>query len=100
MEYRALDTSPLKPELKSSPLSCDKVDQQLTQRREAGRERNVFRGSVGRTDFPLSDPAAMKASLRKVMLLPDETKVFVGHMEPTSIGHERRRNPFVKQALG
>ena len=60
----------------------------------------LFRGSVGRTDFPLSDPVAMKDSLRKIMQLPDETRVFAGHMMPTTVGYERRRNPFVQQALG
>ena len=60
----------------------------------------LFRGSVGRTDFPLSDPAAMKESIRKIMRLPDETRVFPGHMMPTSIGHERRHNPHVHRALG
>jgi glyoxylase-like metal-dependent hydrolase (beta-lactamase superfamily II) len=36
----------------------------------------IFSGSVGRTDFPYSDPKAMAASLRRIMQLPDETKVF------------------------
>lgn len=59
----------------------------------------LFRGSVGRTDFPMSDPSAMRESLRTIMRLPDRTKVFAGHMMPTSIGHERTRNPHVVQAL-
>ncbi len=35
----------------------------------------LFSGSIGRTDFPLSDPAAMSASLQRLLRLPDETKV-------------------------
>jgi hydroxyacylglutathione hydrolase len=59
----------------------------------------LFAGSVGRTDLPGADPAVMVQSLRAIMELPDETRVFPGHMRDTTIGHERRRNPFVLDAL-
>jgi hydroxyacylglutathione hydrolase len=48
----------------------------------------------------MSDQKAMMASLRRLMELPDKTRVFAGHMQPTTIGKERRSNPFVLQALG
>mmetsp|Transcript_11098 Transcript_11098/g.26951 ORF Transcript_11098/g.26951 Transcript_11098/m.26951 type:complete len:149 (+) Transcript_11098:199-645(+) len=56
----------------------------------------LFAGSVGRTDFPMSDPSLMRESLKRVMELPDHTKVFPGHMQPTTIGTERRHNPFLR----
>eukprot|EP00736_Rhodelphis_marinus_P002431 Rmarinus@m.23697 len=55
----------------------------------------LFQGSIGRTDFPLSDPSAMARSLRRVMTLPDEVLVLPGHMAPTTIGIERESNPFI-----
>jgi len=56
----------------------------------------LFAGSIGRSDFPDSDPAALAASIReKLFTLPDDTVVLPGHGPPTTIGRERRTNPFV-----
>ncbi len=56
----------------------------------------LFRGSVGRTDLPLCDPLALERSLReRLMVLPDETRVLSGHGPETTIGRERRSNPFL-----
>jgi glyoxylase-like metal-dependent hydrolase (beta-lactamase superfamily II) len=56
----------------------------------------LFLGSIGRIDFPTSDPEAMLDSLRRVLLgLPDETRVHPGHGPDTTIGHERRTNPWI-----
>jgi len=55
----------------------------------------VFRGTVGRSDFPNSDPTAMEHSLRRFLLLPDELAVYPGHLQPTTVGHERATNPFL-----
>jgi glyoxylase-like metal-dependent hydrolase (beta-lactamase superfamily II) len=56
----------------------------------------LFAGSIGRVDFPTSDPEALKRSLREVLLrLPDATRVLPGHGPATTIGAERRTNPFV-----
>jgi glyoxylase-like metal-dependent hydrolase (beta-lactamase superfamily II) len=52
----------------------------------------VFRGSIGRSDFPNSDPAAMDASLRRFLELPDELPVYPGHGPETTVGTERRTN--------
>ena len=56
----------------------------------------LFAGSVGRTDFPDSDPAALFSSIReKLYPLPDDSVVLPGHGPPTTIGHEKKTNPFV-----
>lgn len=56
----------------------------------------LFAGSIGRTDLPGGDPAAMMDSLARVCLtLPDETLVLSGHGPRTTIGAERRTNPFL-----
>jgi glyoxylase-like metal-dependent hydrolase (beta-lactamase superfamily II) len=56
----------------------------------------LFAGSIGRTDLPGGDPAAMTASLRdKILPMPDETVVLPGHGPRTTIGRERRGNPYL-----
>lgn len=56
----------------------------------------LFREGVGRSDFPDGDFAALAAGIRDhLYTLPDEAVVFAGHGEPTTIGHEKRHNPFV-----
>lgn len=55
----------------------------------------LFWGSIGRTDLPGSDHGAILHSLKeKLGALPDETKVYPGHEAATSIGLEKRQNPF------
>lgn len=59
----------------------------------------LFMGSIGRTDLPGGDPAVLKRSLHDVLLaLPDETRVYSGHGPATTIGQERRTNPFLTGA--
>jgi len=56
----------------------------------------LFAGSIGRTDLPGGDTAAMMDSLARVCLtLPDETRVLPGHGPGTSIGVERASNQFL-----
>lgn len=56
----------------------------------------LFRGSVGRTDFPGGDFGTLLASVgRLVEAYPGETRVYPGHMEATSLGHELQHNPFL-----
>ncbi len=56
----------------------------------------LFAGSVGRTDLPGGDTGQMLASIRERLLpLPDETLVIPGHGPETTIGVERRTNPFL-----
>ena len=60
----------------------------------------LFQGSVGRTDFPYGDTGALLASIRdKLMILPDETAFLCGHGPGSTIGAERRNNPYVHEAL-
>jgi len=56
----------------------------------------LFRMSIGRTDLPGGDHATLLKSIKeKIFLLDDDVKVFSGHMEETTIGHEKLHNPFV-----
>ena len=55
----------------------------------------LFQGSVGRTDLPGSHWPTMEASLQRLMRLPDETVVHPGHGPDTTIGREKRTNPFL-----
>jgi hydroxyacylglutathione hydrolase len=59
----------------------------------------LFAGSIGRSDLPGGDPAAMQESLRtKVLPLVDETVVLPGHGPATTIGRERATNPYLHAA--
>lgn len=56
----------------------------------------LFRGSIGRYDFPNSNGPLFFAGIReKVLTLPPDTVVYPGHGPVTTIGHEKRTNPFV-----
>ena len=56
----------------------------------------LFAGSVGRTDFPGGDAGTLRKRLHaKLFTLEDTVTVYPGHMGPTTIGEERRNNPFV-----
>jgi len=57
----------------------------------------LFADSIGRTDFPNGDTEQLLQSIReKLFILPDETKVYSGHGPSTSIGHEKKYNPFLR----
>ncbi|MDD2943529.1 MAG: MBL fold metallo-hydrolase [bacterium] len=59
----------------------------------------LFAGSAGRTDLPGGDYSTLIDTLRRVILpLPDNTIVFSGHGPETTIGEERKRNPFMLEA--
>jgi glyoxylase-like metal-dependent hydrolase (beta-lactamase superfamily II) len=55
----------------------------------------LFAGSIGRTDLPLSDGAAMQRSLARIATLPPETIVLPGHGVRTTVGAELETNPFL-----
>ena len=58
----------------------------------------LFAGSIGRTDLPGGDHQLLLQSIRNVLFaFPDETVVLPGHGEPTTIGREKRTNPFLQQ---
>jgi glyoxylase-like metal-dependent hydrolase (beta-lactamase superfamily II) len=56
----------------------------------------LFEGSIGRTDLPGGDLQTLLRSIREVLFaFPDDTVVWPGHGEATTIGRERRTNPFL-----
>ena len=56
----------------------------------------LFLGSIGRTDFPGGNFNTLKASIQqKLFALDDDVQVYTGHGPQTTIGQERRYNPFV-----
>lgn len=56
----------------------------------------IFRGSVGRTDLPGGNPAQLLASIRdQVLSLPEATRILSGHGPETTVGKEKRSNPFL-----
>ena len=59
----------------------------------------IIMGAVGRTDFADSDPAALNASIRRVMKLPGNTQLLPGHGPPSLLDDERANNEWVQAAL-
>lgn len=57
----------------------------------------LFMGSIGRTDFPEGSEQEMEASLEKLALLPWNFVVYPGHGPTTTIGEEKRTNPFMQR---
>lgn len=55
----------------------------------------LFFEGVGRTDLPGGDHKTLIESMDRLMTLPDSVRVFPGHGQETTIGHERRNNPFL-----
>jgi len=59
----------------------------------------LFKGSIGRTDFPRGDHAALLAAIRgKLFPLGDDVRFVPGHGAMSTFGRERRENPFVGMA--
>lgn len=57
----------------------------------------LFEESVGRSDFPGGNPRQLTKSVKeKLFTLPDNTTVLPGHGEQTTIGHEKKHNPFIR----
>jgi glyoxylase-like metal-dependent hydrolase (beta-lactamase superfamily II) len=60
----------------------------------------LFAGSIGRTDLMGGSFEVLERSIREQLYtLPDETRVITGHGPDTTIGHEKRTNPFVRSEL-
>ncbi|MBE2316574.1 MBL fold metallo-hydrolase [Solirubrobacter sp. CPCC 204708] len=60
----------------------------------------LFQGSIGRTDLPGCDHDTLMRSIQKLLdTLPDDTGVLPGHMDPTTLGQERRSNPFLRELV-
>jgi len=57
---------------------------------------HLFRGSIGRTDLPGGSSEQLMASMaEKILPLADDVRVLPGHGGTTTVGHERRTNPFL-----
>jgi hydroxyacylglutathione hydrolase len=57
----------------------------------------LFDGSIGRTDFPGgSYQELINSVVQKLLILPEDTRVFPGHGPETTIGREKRENPFLR----
>lgn len=60
----------------------------------------LFAGSIGRTDLPGGNEAALMDSMRhKILVLPDDTEVLPGHGPSTTLAAERRSNPFLQDLI-
>ena len=59
----------------------------------------IIGGSVGRTDLPDADLAALDRSVRTIMALPGETMLYGGHGGPSTLADEARTNDYVRQIL-
>lgn len=56
----------------------------------------LFRGTVGRTDLPYGDHNILITNIQqKLLTLPDQTVIYPGHGSPTTIGEERKNNPYL-----
>ena len=55
----------------------------------------LFAGAVGRTDMPGGSLKALKKSRKRLIALPNETKVYPGHGDFTTVGYEKENNMFV-----
>lgn len=61
----------------------------------------LFAGSVGRTDLPGASQERLAHTLRETLFtLPDSVRVYPGHGPSTTLGQERKTNPFVREVLG
>tara|TARA_A100000164_G_scaffold87157_1_gene74942 strand:- start:215 stop:853 length:639 start_codon:yes stop_codon:yes gene_type:complete len=57
----------------------------------------IFRESIGRTDLPGGNFKTLEKSIKnQVYTLPDTVKIYPGHGPSTTVGHEKKKNPFIK----
>lgn len=57
----------------------------------------LFSESIGRTDLPGGNPRVLRESLRTLMALPKETKIYPGHGPTSTLGHELQHNPWLRR---
>jgi hydroxyacylglutathione hydrolase len=80
---------------------CLQIGKAGTKGKELFVGDTLFAGSIGRTDLPGGDYATLIASIRHVLFpLGDDAIVHSGHGPDTTIGEERRNNPFLNRAEG
>ena len=56
----------------------------------------IFKESMGRTDFPGGSETEMKESIIKILEYPEDTKLYPGHYDSTTLEYEKKNNPFLK----
>ena len=56
----------------------------------------IFKESIGRTDLPGGDDSEMKQSLKKLLEFDDDTTLYTGHYDITTIEYEKENNPYLK----
>ena len=56
----------------------------------------IFKESMGRTDFPGGSDSDMQESIQKILEYNDDIKLYPGHYEETTLGYEKKNNPFLK----
>lgn len=56
----------------------------------------IFRQGIGRTDLPGGDFKVLLASINAILTLPDETALYPGHGDETTVGEEKRFNPYLQ----
>ena len=75
---------------------CLAIGENSAERRDLFVGDTLFAGSIGRTDLPGGDMETLLRSIREVLFsFPDDCVVWSGHGEPTTIGREKRTNPFL-----
>lgn len=79
----------------TSGSTCYLVSEENTGDRVLFTGDTLFAGSVGRTDFPTGDGAALRESLRKLSALPGDMRVLPGHEDETTLETELRENPWM-----
>ncbi len=55
----------------------------------------LFKGSVGRSDLPTGTPKTFNSSIKKILSLPDNTKIYPGHGPSSTLSLEKSGNPFL-----
>ena len=56
----------------------------------------IFKESIGRTDLPGGSNSEMLSSIKKILEYDDDIKLLPGHNEETTLGYERKNNPYLK----
>ena len=56
----------------------------------------LFKGSVGRSDLPTGTPRTFSSSIAKLMVLPDDTKIYPGHGPSSTLKEEKMTNPYLR----
>ena len=60
----------------------------------------IFQGAVGRTDLPGGNAEELMESIKtKILPLPDDTIIYPGHGPRTTLGEERKHNPYINGRL-